>query len=120
MKRPWLAALLLAAAGRVFAQPAAFEQVLTLRESVDRALQNNQVLLASQEEIRIAEQRVREAQAHYYPQMGLNFNSSRYLAEQGYVLPQDFGLVLLRPSRSLEPDTFYSARAWLKQPLYNG
>lgn len=123
MRRRGLAAVALfafALAPADAAEPSAYEQVLTLEESVDRALQNNQSLLLAHEDIRIAEQRVREARSQYYPEMGLNFNTSRYLAEQGYVLPQDFGLVLLRPSRGLEADTFHSARAWLRQPLYNG
>jgi len=94
--------------------------VLTLPQGIERALQNNQRLLMAQEDIRISEQRLREAQSQYFPQLGLNFNSARYLAEQNYVMPPEFGSVLLRPSRGLEPDMFYSARAWLKQPLYSG
>jgi outer membrane protein len=120
VKRLGLVIGLAALAPALSAQPPAFEQILTLEESVDRALQNNQRLLLAKEDVRIAEQRVREAQSQYYPEVGLNLNSSRYLAEAGYVLPEDFGLVLLRPSRGLESDTFHSARVWMRQPLYNG
>jgi len=96
------------------------EQVLTLDESIQRASQNNQRLLLVQEEIRISEQRVQEARSQLLPKIGLNFNGSRYLAERDYVLPTEFGSTLLRPSRGLSADTFYSARAFLKQPLYSG
>lgn len=113
-----LAAALFASSAR--ADDAPVEQVLTLPQSVQRALQNNQRLLSAHEDIRIAEQRVRESQSQHYPQAGLYLNSSRYLAEQDYVLPPEFGTLLLRPSRNREPDTFYAARVWLKQPLYNG
>lgn len=102
------------------AQEPPVEQVLTLSQSLQRGLQNNQKLLLAQDDIRIAEQRVREAEAQYYPQVGLNFNGSRYLGERDYAMPPEFGSTLFPPSRALKSDSFYSARAWLKQPLYSG
>jgi outer membrane protein TolC len=116
--RRFLLIALLAAAPPLAGQEKATEQVLTLEQSVQRALQNNQRLLVAQDDIRIGEQRVREAQSQYFPQLGLNANASRYLAEQPYVLPPEWGGTLLRTS--LESDSFYSGRVYLRQALYNG
>jgi len=112
--------VLLVVPGLVFAQKGRVEQVLDLEQSVTRALHNNQKLLAAIEDIRIAESRVKEAQAHYFPKVGVNLSGSRYLAETDYVLPPEFGSTLLPISPRAEADTFYSARAWLRQSLYNG
>jgi len=100
--------------------PRPVEQTLTLQESIQRALQNNQSLLSAQEDTAIARHRQRESKAPFYPEVGVNMNASRYLAEQYYVLPSEFGSTLLRPSGRLEADNFYAARAWMRQPLYNG
>ncbi|MBI4397424.1 MAG: argininosuccinate lyase [Elusimicrobia bacterium] len=105
---------------RARSDEAPMERTLTLEQSIDTALQNNQALISAEEGIHIAEQRVWESKSQLYPKIGLNFSASRYLAEQDYVLPPEFGSVLFRPSRELEPDTFYTTRVWLKQPLYNG
>lgn len=96
------------------------EQVLTLPQSVQRALLNNQKLLSAREDIRIAEHRVWEARSQFLPQAGLNFSGSRYLAEQYFTMSPEFGSLLLPPSRQSEADSYYSARGWIKQPIYNG
>jgi len=104
----------------VHAQDQRMEQVLTLSQSIDRSLLNNQRLLSAKEDIRLEEQRVREAQALFFPKVGLTFNSSRYLAERDSVLPPHFGSTLLPVTALANADTFYSARAWLHQSLYSG
>jgi len=93
---------------------------LNLDDSIKRALQNNQELLSIKEEVIIAKQRVRESKSLYYPKVDMNFNASKYLAENDFVLNQDFGSTLMRKTSNAEPDEFYVARAWLRQFLYTG
>lgn len=119
-KLPALAALCFSLLTAGWLSAERVEQVLTLPQSTDRALLNNQKLLAAFEDIRIAEHRVKEAQSLFYPKVGLNLNGSRYLAERDYVLPADFGNTLLPVTEQAEADTYYSARAWMRQPLYSG
>jgi outer membrane protein len=117
------AAMLIGFVGRsaaVRAEDLQAEQVLTLEQSLQRAMQNNQQLLSSQTEIKISEQRIREVRAEFYPQASVYMSGSHYLAEQNYVIPAEFGSTVLRPSKNLDPDTFYAARVWMSQPLYNG
>ncbi len=106
--------------GTVNAQKGNVERVLSLADSMKIALQNNHGLLSAQQGIRVAQQRVRQSQSDYLPKISFNMYGARYLAEQDFVLPANFGSSLLRQSRGLQPDTFYSARVSLHQALYNG
>jgi len=97
----------------------ATEHVFSLDQSVQRAFQNNQQILAAFEDIRVAEQRVIEAKSQYYPKVGLNFNVSRYRAEDDFVTPPDFGSTFLRANTvSPEEAMFTTTRLWMRQPLY--
>jgi outer membrane protein TolC len=114
------ALLFLAAALPAAAQDRGVERTFTLEQSVQMALANNPALLASQEGVRISQQRVWEAKASFLPKVDLQLNGSRYLAEQATIVSPDLGTTLLRPSRNLRPDTFFATRLGFKQTLYNG
>ncbi len=101
-------------------EPPRAEQVLTLEQSLQRALQNNQKLLSAQNEVKISQQRVREAKAGLLPQASLHMSGTHYLAENDYLVASDFGSPVLPPSLNSDADTFYAARVWLRQPLYDG
>lgn len=112
------AAIFLAAAAG--AQEPGVERTFTLEQSVQTALVNNPMLLAAQADVKIAEQRIWEARSNFLPKVDLQLNGSRYLAEQYTVISPDLGGTLLRPSRNLLVDNFYSARLGMKQLIYNG
>lgn len=113
------AAILLAPSPAREEDRARVEQTLSLEQSLQRALQNNQRVLSTRDDIRIAENQVREVQAQFYPQAGVNLNASRYGADRDFVLPADFGSTFF-PRTGDDTKSFYSGRAWLRQPLYNG
>ncbi len=118
MKRS--AALLLFLPSLLLAQEPGVERTFTLEQSVQTALQNNPALLVAQDDVKIAEQRVSESLSSFLPKVDLNFSGSRYLADQYTIVSPELGNTLLRPSRDLQPDTFYAARIGFKQNLYNG
>lgn len=108
------------ASGLWAAEEAPVERVLSLSASIESAENNNSSLLAAAEDIRMARQRVVEAQGSLYPLVAFNGNASRYLGETYSVLPTDFGGTILPPSAELEADNYFSTRLLLKQTLYNG
>jgi outer membrane protein TolC len=96
------------------------ERTFTLEQSVQTAMQNNPSLLVAQGDVKIADRRVGEAFSNFLPKVDLNMTGSRYLAQEDNIVSPDLGNTLLRRSRSIEPDTFYTARIGFKQNLYNG
>jgi outer membrane protein TolC len=114
------AAALVLAAVSASAAPEGVERTFTLAQSVQSALQNNHEYLSAQDDVRIARQRIREAQSHYLPTMALTADASRYRSDQSLLLPPDVAGALLPQGRNLDPDTYYSTRLTLRQFLYDG
>jgi outer membrane protein TolC len=92
---------------------------LTLEDSVRLAVNNSQTLLASREDVNIAMQRVRESEALFFPKLDLNANVSKFRVESGrpLLLQPGLGPTLIDESPR---ENFYSARANIYQPVYEG
>lgn len=114
MKR-FLAVLLI---GGAVARAEGPDRVFTLEQAVRTALQNNPALLSARQDVRLADHRVTEARALFFPTLGVNMNATRYLAEDHAVLPPEFGSTVLNPVA--EADNFFSGRVYLRQMIYNG
>jgi outer membrane protein TolC len=92
-------------------------ETLTLDLAVSMAVRNSPAVLAAEQDISIAKQRVREARFMYLPQFTLSATASRVNLEYPAVLGPELGEHFLDPSIS---DTFYTLRAQALQPLYTG
>jgi outer membrane protein TolC len=95
------------------------DRTLTLEDSVRLAVNNSQILLNAREDSNIALQRVREAESLFFPKLDLNANWSKFRV-------QDDVPILLQPSLgptligSSPRQNFYTARANIYQPVYEG
>ncbi|MBI3292544.1 MAG: TolC family protein [Elusimicrobia bacterium] len=94
------------------------ERVLTLEEAVTLAINNNQELLSAKEDANIAQQRVKEAQALFFPKLDLYAGYSRFNIRNLFPLSPGLGPAILQPT--FETENFYQARASLYQTLYSG
>lgn len=99
----------------LFAQDA--ESVMTLDESINCGLHNNQELLALQEQISLSQQRISEAMAQIYPKIDFNLSTSQFNNDTPIVLSPSFNSVYLPDNKA---DLFYSTRFSLWQYLYAG
>ncbi|NLO91343.1 MAG: TolC family protein [Elusimicrobia bacterium] len=108
-----LCALLCAAPAK--AQPT--QEVLTLDQSMRLAMQNNPELLSAEQDVIIAQQRVKEASYLFLPQTGLFGAVSKSNIKYPMVLSPEFGSQFLQTS---EYENFYTARMSLVQPIYTG
>lgn len=90
---------------------------LTLDQVVTRSVKNDPMLLAAEQDIIIAKQRVREARFMNMPQLALSGTLSRVNLEYPTILGPELG------ERYLDPDVnrnFYTVRGYALQPLYTG
>ncbi|MBI2070461.1 MAG: TolC family protein [Elusimicrobia bacterium] len=104
--------------------PCAFAQESSIvikkidREEAERlALLNNPSLLASLEEIAIAEQRLKMARHLLLPQLGFDATATGFEAERSLVVSEGFGGVVLSPSDNRR---LYLGRGTIEQVLYTG
>lgn len=97
--------------------PARGQEVLTLEETVRRAVRNDPAILSSEQDIIIAKQRVREARFTFMPQLALSGSFSRVNLEYPTILGPELGDLFLDPSIN---KNFYTMRAYALQPLYTG
>lgn len=123
--RKHILCLLLSAFGFLFLPLHAqqVEKILDLETSFHLAEQNNQKLLIAKEDVKLAQQRIKEARSIYFPKLGLNLNYLRYDVDSLFILPPDFGSVLLKSPDNATGEraaSLYSMRAELKQLLYSG
>ncbi len=110
----------LAAALALAPVPAAAQEnkeALTLDEVVSLAVRNSPAVLAAEQDINIARQRVREARFLAFPQFTLSGTMSQVDLEYPVVLGPEMGERYLDPSIR---DAFYTLRAQALQPLYTG
>ncbi|MFA6435275.1 MAG: TolC family protein [Elusimicrobiales bacterium] len=112
---PALAVLSMALPSR--AQTARTQDVLSLEDVVSLAVKNNPTLLASEQDIIIAKQRVREARFMNLPQFALSGTFSKVNLEYPMILGPELGDRYLDPAIK---ENFYTMRAYALQPLYTG
>lgn len=93
------------------------ERVLTLDESIETGLHNNQELLTLQEQVGIAREQVKEANSQIYPKIDFNLSASRFNNAAPTVLPLSFNSLYLPATKT---DLYYYTRLSLWQYLYAG
>jgi len=97
------------------------ERTLDLEECVRLALLNNESLLLLKKEYEVAQQRIRETNAFFYPNLDFDFNYFRYMAtgdaEKKPGLPYNF---VFLPYTGLKPEDYFATRFSLTQYLYTG
>ncbi|MFH1620022.1 MAG: TolC family protein [bacterium] len=104
-------------AAPIAAPPGQQAEVLSLEESLSLALKNTASLLSAEQDVTIAQQRVREANFLFFPQTSFSGTLSKSDLKYPQVLPPEFGSRLLYPS---ENENFYTVRGYLLQPIYTG
>lgn len=90
---------------------------LSLEEAIRLAVQNNATLLSAEQDMLIAQYRVKEATFLFFPQTGLSGTFSKSDLKYPVVLPPEFGSRFILPSAY---ENFYTARASLLQAVYTG
>ena len=70
-------------------------EVLTLKQSIDRALKNNPRLLSAKTDLSIAKTQLRQAKSQFYPKVNLNMDYIRYRHETIGLIPPEMGNVVL-------------------------
>jgi len=93
------------------------ERRFTLDDSEKLALLNSASLLAAEQGIVIAQQRVQQAETLFLPEIGLQASGTRYDDRYPTALAPELHSILLFPSPN---DYIYSGRAYLTQTLYDG
>ncbi len=91
------------------------ERELTLEESITTGVHNSQELLDYQEQISIAQERIKEAGSQIYPKIDFNLSVSKFSNDFPTVLAPSFNSEYL-PAQN--EDVFYSTRLSLWQYLY--
>ena len=130
MKKLILISLVLLAALPLIAQTeygiqfsSLINEELTLENAIRLGLENNNKFLSAQQEIIIAEQKVKEARALFLPQLALQGTATWYNLDYPMVLPDSVGNRLIPNNASLGQDTkhqFLSAGVSATQYLYSG
>jgi len=116
--RPLLAvALLLPTPGTVHAQSASGVEIYDLEEALHKAGRNNAAMQSAAQDVKIAEERVREARTLFFPDVGLQGSATRFNARVPFSLRPEFGSNLLFPSNK---ENFFSGQAYASLPLYAG
>ncbi|MDD5655792.1 MAG: TolC family protein [Elusimicrobia bacterium] len=113
--RRWLAplAVVLLAAAAARAQ----QRTYTLDDAVAIALKNDSRLLSAEQDRIIAEERVREAELQFLPELGLQASATKFNARYPFALSPEFRSVLVFPGA---PENIYSARGYMFFPVYEG
>ena len=130
MKRLILATLLLCLGMPLLAQQeyglhfsSLLNEDLTLENAIRLGLENNNRFLAAQQEIIIAEQKVKEAKFLFLPQLAVQGTATLYDLDYPMVLPESVANRLI-PSHNLlsadEEHQFYGAGVTATQYLYSG
>lgn len=99
------------------------ERTLTLKESIDMAISNNQLLLSAELDVKIAHQRLKEARSIMFPQLELNANYSRFEADSPLLLSPPLGNTILPQSAGEaidEGENYYTTKISLSQILWRG
>lgn len=95
----------------------AYAEVLDMDRSLRLAVQNNSQLLSAEQDVIIAQQRVKEARLHFLPQASLGGTITKANVKYPQVLQADFGEHIIQPS---ENENFFTTTLRMVQPIYVG
>ncbi|PCI40728.1 MAG: hypothetical protein COB53_00090 [Elusimicrobia bacterium] len=109
--------LLLGNLGEARAVATSAIEVYDLEEALHKASRNSAMLQSAAQDVKIAEERVKEARVLFFPEFGLQGSATRFNARRAFSLRPDFGTNLLFPSNNAN---FFSGQAYASMPLYAG
>lgn len=103
-------------------------EVLSIEQSVKRALQNNPSLLSAQKDIAIARSQIKQAKSLYYPRINFNMNYVRFRNETLGLTSSELGNVILEAPISDASgqrdnplaNNLYLGRIDFRQTLFSG
>lgn len=94
---------------------------LSLENAIRLAIENNYQLLLTEQDVIIAQQKVKEAKFLYLPRISLNASASAYNLDYPTVIPESLGLRFINQEDGHEnSDLFYGAGVSATQYLYTG
>ena len=94
---------------------------LTLENVIRLSLENSYDLLLIEQDLIIAEQRIKEAKFLYFPQFSLNGSATAYNLDYPIILPEMIGQRILMPDTNhKKEDLFYGVGITAVQYLYGG
>lgn len=94
---------------------------LSLENAIRLAIENNYQLLLTEQDVIIAEQKVKEAKFLYLPRISLNASATAYNLDYPTIIPENLGLRFINQEDGHEnKDLFYGAGVSAVQYLYTG
>lgn len=111
----FLVSLSLTAAAQAPA-PVDAQRVYTIEEAL-RLTRNDPKLQSAEQDVIIAEQRVKEARFQFLPEFGLQASATKYDARYPFSLSEDARNILLFPSND---ENVFSGRGYMRMSLYEG
>ena len=94
---------------------------LTLENVIRLSLENSYDLLLIEQDLIIAQQRIKEAKFLYFPQFSLNGSATAYNLDYPIILPETIGQRLLMPDTNhKKEDLFYGVGISAVQYIYGG
>ena len=94
---------------------------LSLENAIRLAIENNYQLLLTEQDVIIAEQKVKEAKFLYLPRISLNAGATAYNLDYPTIIPESLGLRFINQEQGHEnKDLFYGAGISAIQYLYTG
>ncbi|MDR0952831.1 MAG: TolC family protein [Elusimicrobiota bacterium] len=94
---------------------------MSLENAIRLALENNYELLLTEQDVVIAEQRLKESKMLYLPQISVNAGATAYNLDSPTVLPESFGLRFLEENNDHKnSELFYGVGVLATQYLYTG
>jgi len=106
--------------------PRSSSEILTLRSSFERAINNNSQLLLARKELDVARTHLSQARSLFYPHVNLNVDYIRYRHETLGLIPSEMGDIVLETPKVTEGVTgnpaqnLYLGRLGFIQTLYAG
>lgn len=100
----------------------ASERTFTLQDSIQLALLNNAEVLSAEQQLTIAEERVKEARYLFLPELGVWASATRYDVDSIFSVPPELGGTILTPAGVGLPVSrdLVSGRLFFVQTLYAG
>ncbi|OGS04178.1 MAG: hypothetical protein A3G41_07400 [Elusimicrobia bacterium RIFCSPLOWO2_12_FULL_59_9] len=92
-------------------------RIFHLDDSVQLAVLNNTELLLEEQNIAIAKQRIKEALFLFFPEIGIEANTTKYSSQYPFSLPPSVGSLNLFPSIH---DNVYTGRVSVQHSLHAG
>ena len=96
--------------------PVDAQRVYTIEEAL-RLTRNDPKLQSAEQDVIIAEQRVKEARFQFLPEFGLQASATKYDARYPFSLSEDARNILLFPSQD---ENVFSGRGYMRMSLYEG